>query len=301
MKILMATDGSESSEGAAKFLSGFNFSADDEITVLHVINWTPVISEWEVLYENFVEIKDKVVPKILDAATGILEPSGAKVSGIFSEGIADRAIMDSAEDSGADLIVMGARGLRGLESYIVGSVTKAVAVKSHKPVLAVKPPQWEKSGALKILFATDGSEHSIAMAKTLASLPFPGDTEVTLLCVIYSPLTDIPERFAVEINERVKNIVASEREKEFGEAENTIDETIDAMGGKFGKVDRVTRQGDPSEEILKTAEDMNADIIAVGSSGMSGIKGLLGSVSRYVLNHSGCSVLIGKSQAVTSR
>lgn len=295
MKILIATDGSESSEGAAKFISGFNFSSDDEITVLHVINWTPVISEWEALYENFAEIKDKVVPKILDAATGILESSGAKVRGIFSEGIADRAIIDSAVDSGADLIVMGARGLRGLESYIVGSVTKAVAVKSPKPLLAVQPPQWERSGPLRILFATDGSEHSIAMAETLAALPFPEATEVTLLSVIYSPLTDIPERFAVEINDRIKNIVASEREKEFGEAEKTLDETIVSMGGKFGKVDKMTKQGDPSEEILKAAQDMNADIIAVGSGGMSGIKGLLGSVSRYVLNHAGCSVLIGKT------
>ena len=295
MKILIATDGSESSEGAAKFLRGLNFSADDEINALHVISWTPVLNEWESLYENFAEIKDKVVPKILDSATGILEATGAKVSGTFAEGLADKVIIDSSVDSGADLIVMGARGLRGLESYIVGSVTKAVAVKSHKPVLAVKPPQWNRSGGLKVLFATDGSEHSIAMAKTLASFPFPEDTEITLLSVISSPLTDIPERFAVEINDRIKNIVAAERGKEFGEAEKTIDETLGLLGGKFGKADKMTRQGDPSEEILKATEEVNADIIAVGSSGMSGIKGMLGSVSRYVLNHSSCSVLIGKT------
>ena len=294
MKILMTTDGSESSEGAAKFLTGLKFSADDEINVLHVINWTPAISEWESLYESFAEIKDKVVPKILDSATGILEATGAKISGIFTEGIADKAIIDSSVDSGADLIVMGARGLRGLESYIVGSVTKAVVVKSHKPVLVVKPPQWERSGGLKVLFPTDGSDHSIAMANTLASFPFPEGTEITLLSVISSTLTDIPERFAVEINDRIKNIVAAQREKEFGEAKKTIDNTIVSLGGKFGKVDKIPRQGDASEEILKVAEEMNADMIAVGSSGMSGIKGMLGSVSRYVLNHSTCSVLIGK-------
>ena len=295
MKILMATDGSESSEGAAKFLTGLNFSADDEINVLHVITWTPVLTEWESLYENFAEIKDKVVPKILDSATGILEATGAKVSGVFTEGIAEKAIIDSSVDSGADLIVMGARGLRGIESYIVGSVTKAVAVKSHKPVLAVKPPQWERSGGLKVIFATDGSEHSIAMAKTLASFPFPEDTEITLLSVISSSLTDIPERFAVEINDRVKNIVAAEREKEFRETEKTMKDTLDSLGGKFNKIEKLTKQGDPSEEIMKAAEEMKADIIAVGSSGMSGIKGMLGSVSRYVLNHSSCSVLIGKA------
>jgi nucleotide-binding universal stress UspA family protein len=170
-----------------------------------------------------------------------------------------------------------------------------VAVKSHKPLLVVKPPQWERSGGLKVLFATDGSEHSIAMARTLASFPFPEDTEITLLSVIYSTLTDIPERLAFEIGDKIKNIVAAEREQEFGEAAKTLDETIGSLGGKFVKVNKMTKQGDPSEEILKAAEEMNADIIAVGSSGMSGIKGLLGSVSRYVLNHSSCSLLIGKA------
>jgi nucleotide-binding universal stress UspA family protein len=295
MKILIATDGSESSEGAAKFLTGLKFSADDEINALHVISWTPILNEWESLYENFAEIKDKVVPRILDSVTDILDATGAKVSGTFAEGPAEKVIIDSSVDSGADLIVMGARGLRGLESYIVGSVTKAVAVKSHKPVLAVKPSQWESSDGLKVLFATDGSEHSIAMAKTLALFPFPEDTEITLLSVICSTLTDIPERLSAEIDDRIKNIVAAEREQEFGEAEKTLDETFGSLGGKFEKVNTMTKQGDPSEEILKAAEEVNADIIAVGSSGLSGIKGLLGSVSRYVLNHSTCSVLIGKS------
>ena len=295
MKILIAMDGSESSEGAAKFLTGLNFSADDEISALHVISWTPILNEWEALYENFAVIREKVVPKILDSATGILKATGAKVSGMSADGIPDKEIINSSVDSGADLIVMGARGLRGLESYIVGSVTKAVAVMSHKPVLAVKPPQWERAGGLKVLFATDGSEHSIAMAKTIASLPFPGDTEVMVLSVISSSLTDIPERFAVEINDRVKNIVAAKRETEFGEAEKILDEAIGLLGGKFNKVGKQIKQGDPSEEILKAAEEMKADIIAVGSSGMSGIKGMLGSVSRYVLNHSTCSILIGKT------
>ena len=295
MKILLATDGSECSEGATKFLRGFDFSADDEINVLHVISWTPVLSEWESLYENFAEIKDKVVPRILDLSTGILEATGAKVSGTFAEGLAEQVIIDTSVDSDVDLIVMGARGVRGLGSYIVGSVTKAVAVKSHKPVLAVKPPQWERSGKLKILFATDGSEHSIAMAETLSLIPFPDDTEVTLLHVIYSTFSDIPERFAMEINDRIKNIAAAKRKKEFEEAENIIKKTRDSLGKKFMSVERVVKQGDPSEEILDIAGELNADIIAVGGGKMTGIKGILGNVSRYILNHSNSLILVGRT------
>lgn len=38
MKILLATDGSEYSEGAAKFLTNFELSLNDEITILHIYN-----------------------------------------------------------------------------------------------------------------------------------------------------------------------------------------------------------------------------------------------------------------------
>jgi len=41
---------------------------------------------------------------------------------------------------------------------------------------------------------------------------------------------------------------------------------------------------------------MQADLVAVGSRGFRGIKGMLGSVSRNILTHSKGSVLIGKSR-----
>ena len=65
---------------------------------------------------------------------------------------------------------------------------------------------------------------------------------------------------------------------------------------RFSKIEKLTKIGDPSEEILNTSDEINADIIAVGNSGMRGIRGILGSVTRYVLNHSKCSVLIGRTE-----
>ena len=57
MKILHATDGSEYSEGAAKFLTRLNLSKDDEISVLHALSWTPVMSEWELMYADLKKIR----------------------------------------------------------------------------------------------------------------------------------------------------------------------------------------------------------------------------------------------------
>jgi nucleotide-binding universal stress UspA family protein len=52
-------------------------------------------------------------------------------------------------------------------------------------------------------------------------------------------------------------------------------------------------EGDPADEILKYAAEMGVDLIAMGSHGRTGImRFLMGSVSRKVLDHAGCPVLI---------
>ncbi len=294
MKILLATDGSEYSEGAAKFLAGFKLTPNDEIFILHAVSWVPLISEWESLYIDFRGIMDEVAPRILESTANILKSVNARVSSSFVEDFPDRAIVNAVIQSDLDLIVMGARGLKGIGSYIVGSVTRLVAINSPKPFLIVNPAQWKKSGKLKILFATDGSAHSEALGKVLSSIPFPDDTEVTVLNVVFPVFTDIPEKFALEINDRIKEMVAGTREAELKDSEKITDKARQYLSKKFQAIEVISRFGDPSVEILKAAENEKADIIAVGSSGMRGIRGMLGSVSRYVMNHAGCSVLIGK-------
>jgi nucleotide-binding universal stress UspA family protein len=56
MKILLATDGSEHSEEAARFLTGLKLTPNDEIFILHAVSWVPLISEWETLYVDFRKI-----------------------------------------------------------------------------------------------------------------------------------------------------------------------------------------------------------------------------------------------------
>jgi nucleotide-binding universal stress UspA family protein len=294
MKILLATDGSEYSENAAKFLTRLNFTPDDEILILHAATWLPIINEWAAVYADIKELQDEVVPKILDSASDALKTVNAKITTSFAEDYPDKAIVDTSEESGVDLIVMGARGIRGMKSHIIGSVTKLVALNSHKPVLIIKPYQDGKSEGLKILFATDGSTHSDAVAKILSAIPFPDNTELTILNVVPTVFEDIPERFAMEINDRIKNIVAGTREKELKTSEEIMEKAYKGLSGKFSKMEKRTKFGDPSVEIPRIAETTEADIVAIGTRGTRGIKGMFGSISRYIINHSGCSILIAK-------
>lgn len=295
MKILLATDGSEYSEAAAHLLTKFKFTQEDEINILHAISWVPIMHEWESLVTDFEKIRDEIVPRILDAASEIVSVTGAKISTSFTEGLADKSIVDAVSDTDADLVVMGAKGIKGIETHLIGSVTKYVAIHSPKPVLIVKHPHEVTPGGFKVIFPTDGSDHSLAIGKFLLSMPLPDDTEVTLLNIVFSALSDIPERFSMEIDDRIKNIVAGTREWEFRESEKILEKARKLLHEQFSKIEKKTRFGDPPAEIINAAEEINADLIVVGTRGMRGIQGMIGSVSRYLLNHSKYSVLIGKT------
>jgi nucleotide-binding universal stress UspA family protein len=60
------------------------------------------------------------------------------------------------------------------------------------------------------------------------------------------------------------------------------------------EVETVIREGHPSEEILKVAEEKKADLIIIGSKGRRRHSLLMGSVSREVANRAGTSVLLAR-------
>jgi nucleotide-binding universal stress UspA family protein len=288
MKVLLATDGSEHSEGAARFLTRFNFSSKDEILVFHAISEVPFDDDYSAQVKLVIR---RVAPKILRDAAVILKPLGANVVTAEEEGYPDTAIIEKAADYGADLIVMGARGVKGVQILFLGSATRAVAINSTKPVLVFKRPSWKESGQMKVLFATDGSEIACAAGQFLSSLPLPAETEITVMHTAVSFVADIPEKYLKELGEEL-----TAKPSTFKESERIFAEAQQCLSG-FTKIDYLLRTGDPSREILNMEKILNPDIIVMGCRGLRGIKSMLGSVSRRILGNSESSVLIGRSTA----
>jgi nucleotide-binding universal stress UspA family protein len=295
MKILLATDGSEYSKRAAEFLTCLNLSSEDEIAVFHAVYWIPFLYNTESYYDTFKEIKEEIAPRIIDSALEILKPVHARISTFILDGSPEQCIMDVAAKSDVDLIVMGARGIKGIESLFVGSVTRSVAIKSPKPVLVTKLLVCERPDKMKILFATDGSEYSIATGEFLTGIPFPDNTEITILNVMPSEFLDIPETFVPKINERITELMQRTTSHAFIASQRINDRARESLGKRFKNINVLSEIGDAPSEILKTAERLKTDVIAVGCRGLRGIKGMMGSVSRNVLTHSKCAVLIGKA------
>ena len=73
------------------------------------------------------------------------------------------------------------------------------------------------------------------------------------------------------------------------------DASITARENGAPSVEGMLREGSPAEAILEAAEQVNADLIVLGTRGLSDLKGLLlGSVSHKVIQLSSCSCLVVK-------
>ena len=85
------------------------------------------------------EAKTKTAAADLNAAAGLAEASGVVIEKIHvPSAIAAEAIVETAEKEGADLIVMGSHGRRGLGRLLLGSQAAEVLAHAKMPVLVIK-------------------------------------------------------------------------------------------------------------------------------------------------------------------
>lgn len=138
----------------------------------------------------------------------------------------------------------------------------------------------------KIIVAVDGSESSLNAADFAISLAARDNAELTLLTVIHTALglghAGKPEEW--HKNERMKAEELFRKIKKQGEnrgiacKENIIETHMSVDGA-----------------VVNYAEEQNADLIVIGTSGMSELrKMLLGGVVTGVVRYSTCPVLVVK-------
>ena len=96
-------------------------------------------------------------------------------------GTAAREIVALAEQIGADLIVMGRRGLGGVRRALTGSVSNPVVRHARCPVMVVRGDPV--SFSTRILLATDGSEDANLASSTATDLAKSTNSELHVLYV----------------------------------------------------------------------------------------------------------------------
>jgi nucleotide-binding universal stress UspA family protein len=144
MKILVATDGSECSRYAISNVAGRPWPAESEFRVVFAVDAYPVAATeaWAVPPSTYADLETALrdrAKKALEEAAELLREGGAgAVTTEVLVGPAKRAILDEAEQWGADLIVVGSHGYGAVARFFLGSVSHAIAVHAHCSVEIVR-------------------------------------------------------------------------------------------------------------------------------------------------------------------
>ncbi len=140
----------------------------------------------------------------------------------------------------------------------------------------------------KILIATDGSEYTKSAIKKGLSLAKMLGAEVTGVYVV-----DIRDFSGIDLEDMEYAYVNMLRDN----GDEILEELRDEADKMGVQIRTVKREGIPADEIVKAAEEDDADLIVIGSFGQSALeKLLLGSVAEKVIRHAPCPVLVVRNK-----
>jgi nucleotide-binding universal stress UspA family protein len=148
MKILLAIDGSKCSEAAIHEIVRRPWPENTRLKILSVVEmpFLPTAEMWAMRDNYYNEIAKSSYEKAEAVAHQAEEQIRAAKGKSFeviteiAEGQAQSVILDEAERWGADLILLGSHGRRGLQRFLLGSVSQAVATHANCSVEIVREP-----------------------------------------------------------------------------------------------------------------------------------------------------------------
>lgn len=143
MKILLAIDESNCSEAAIDTLIEQAPPKGTEVRVLHAVESPPLLLSREMGgYEpNLEEMQQRQLEEaeaLVQRTAARLRECGYTVSADVEQGDPRARIVDVAREWGADLILLGCHGRKGLERFLMGSVSEGVARHAHCTVQIVR-------------------------------------------------------------------------------------------------------------------------------------------------------------------
>ena len=271
-KILLANSGTGHTEEMLKVLMEIPSIKPASVTVLHVV--PPQVTSED------MTTKWEEGGKLLATAIQTLGLDPNHVKTILRQGDPKTIVCEVADEMDADLIIMGSRGLKRLESILENSVSQYVFQLSARPMLLVKDDIYVKK-INKIMVAMDDSEAAKQTLKLAISLLRDlKNTQLILAHVGSKAETGNPE------TDPVLAPAAAEAKR---------------MGISYRCV---TSSGKAGEEICRIAEESNVDLLMLGSpdrrpsiaKGLPDLDRLLGtSLSDYVRVYASCPVLLART------
>lgn len=140
--ILVPVDGSATAQQAVQKAIGLAQAFGSTVTAIYVIDpypFTGVGTDFAYGQAEYLNAATAEANEATKVAKQALEAAGVSVkTSVVEAHAAWRGILEAAESVGADLIVMGSHGRRGLERLVLGSVVQRVLSHANLPVLVVR-------------------------------------------------------------------------------------------------------------------------------------------------------------------
>ena len=232
---------------------------------------------------------EQLLVKLIEEATAHAEKvaPGVVTRSVPDDGSPVKPLIEASE--GADLLVVGSRGLGGFAGLLLGSVGHKCALHAHCPVVVVRPRRSEPDGAdvqqhtpsNRIVVGIDGSESSTRALEWALR-----EAELTGATVVAMTTWQWPNSFAWGMP-----VPAS-----FDMAENAktvLHQVVDPAGHRHPTVTIQPQVAleHPAPALVDASR--SADLLVVGSRGHGElVDSLLGSVSEYCVSHAECPVVV---------
>jgi len=273
-RLLLATDGSEFSEGAIREAIRMAKRCSSKLTALSVIETNP---EFESTAPAVLEKREKEVRAHLNDVQERAKREGVACEIAVHEGEDSyKYIVDEAVKEKSTMIIMGRRGKKAFRRLVMGGTTSWTI--GHAPCGVLVVPRAGEIGFKSIVVATDGSKHSSAAASEAIGIAKKNNGKLTVIAVVPAELaTPADIDFATIAREKLADQEMHAAEKNAKAVkEAALKEGVDAQA--------FVMSGKPAEAITEIAKDQKADLVVVGSHGRTRLDRLLmGSVAERVI------------------
>ena len=269
--ILLATDGSEDALAAAHAAADLACHTGATLHVVHVAPGEPV---------------GDGAQAVLDGTLSMLRSAGATdIVPHLREGRPVDQILALADQVDAGLVVLGSRGLGGVQRAVVGSTSEAVVHHSTRPVLVLRAGRhsWPPE---RVVIGDDASVDARRAGDLGVSIGHMFGTTA----VVVRALSRLPRMLGGEVDADARTVDDALRV-----AETSLAQRARELAPVLGQRPRIhVAIDDPAAALLSLArEGGGAALIAVGTRGLGPVqRWRFGSVSTDVLRGAPGAVLI---------
>ncbi len=281
-KILVPLDGSKAAEQVFPHVIELASAFGSEVISVGVCE--PEESEYGHICQVYVSNQTDVLKSKIGTD---------KVKSVTLSGKPAEEIIDYADKSDVNLVVMASHGRSGIKPWSLGSTIDKVLHKVNVPLLiirAAEKPAKLNAPALfqRIIAPMDGTEICETVLPYLVELIKKVKSEITFLEVLASG-KHVHTIGGIDFVYFKDHDISSTKTK----AQEYFKKLISTLDGPPAAKKYEIKFGDPAEEIVKYSKEIGSQIIALSTHGHSGIeRWAYGSVTYKVLQTSKQSILL---------